>query len=305
MSGANRGAQRPSPNLLDTIHLCQRRQDWYVEYARDEGLPGLGFVGSATLGTGAEEAAAGMREAMGYGVVEQRSCRDWEAAHRLLIQAAERAGVLVMVSGVIKNTHRRLDPGEFRGFALPDPHAPLVFVNGSDTKAAITFTLAHELAHIWLGEAALSDTHAAYGRRMPAVERWCDAVAAEFLAPRCEVAGARNPGKPLPEDIKGLARSFKVSTLVALRRLRDTGQVTEPEFREAWDGEVERLANFTRGRSGSFHHTKICSVSRRFVRAVVTSTLEGDTLHTEAFRLLGVNDSKKLRRMGREAGVPC
>ena len=154
----NRFVGRPSVDLLDTVYLCQQRQDWYREFARMEGEDPLPFAGSATPASDVESTASRMRAALGLELEERRAMGSWTDALRCFIEQADSLGVLVMVNGIVgNNTHRKLDPDEFRGFALADDLAPLVFINGADTKAAQMFTLAHELAHIWLGESALSD----------------------------------------------------------------------------------------------------------------------------------------------------
>ena len=132
--------------------------------------------------------------------------------------------------------------------------APLVFINGADTKAAQMFTLAHELAHIWLGVSAVSDAQASQAPEHE-VESWCNRVAAELLVPLDAMRAEYKPRNPLGEEIIRLARSFKVSTLVVLRRIHDAGGLTQDEFWRAYRKEVERLRGMPAGSGGDFYLT--------------------------------------------------
>ncbi len=303
---AGRAARRPSPNLLDAVYACQERQTWYREFAQVTRQPEVGFVGSTTLETPVEAVAGEMAEVLGFDLDARRDCPTWTEALRLFIQQADQAGVLVMVSGVVlSNNKRPLDPEEFRGFALADPLAPLVFINGADTKAGQMFTLAHELAHLWLGASALSDAGAAPLMDSRREEVWCNRAAAELLVPLTTLRTEIMPGERLDDTLQRLARRFKVSTLVILRRLLDAGQIGRPAFDAAWIAELERLRQIVRDGAGGgdFYRTTLVRVSRRFARALVESTLEGRTLYRDAFRMLGVAKTETFNHIGREVGV--
>jgi Zn-dependent peptidase ImmA (M78 family)/transcriptional regulator with XRE-family HTH domain len=294
---------RPSADLLDTIYTCQQRQEWYREFLRTEGeTTPLPFVGSATLTTDVVDAAEPIRTVLGFNLDQRRALPTWTDALRQFIAQADNAGVLVMVNGVVGNNNRRkLDPAEFRGFALSDPLAPLVFINGTDTKAAQMFTLAHELAHIWLGVSALSNVDPA-STPTHRVEDWCNQVAAETLVPLAALRQQYRAVPDLQEESRRLARVFKVSTLVVLRRLHDAGALSRPEMWEAYKEEVTRLLGLPTGSGGDFYLTQAARVSKRFARALVASTLEGRTLYRDAFRLLGFSKLETFRELGRNLG---
>ena len=150
---------------------------------RSTGGKPVDFVGSARPEDDVTEVAVRMRRLLRFDVAERRRIPTWTDASRRFLGQADALGVLVMVSGVVgSNSRRSLDPQEFRGFALADPTAPLIFINGKDTKAAQMFTLAHELAHLWLGSSGVSDAEA-LEIGGPETERWCNRVAAELLVP--------------------------------------------------------------------------------------------------------------------------
>ena len=201
--------RNPSPDLFDTIYLCQRRQFWYRNFARNEGENPANFVGSARLKTSVEKVAEKIRTALHFGLEERGSLSDWTDALRQFVKLTNELGVLVMVSGIVGNdTHRALDPREFRGFALADDYAPLIFINGADTKAGQMFTLAHELAHLWLGQTALSDSRPD-ANPSHNVEIWCNRVAAELLVPRHVLQEEFRWDEGLASEVKRLARRFK------------------------------------------------------------------------------------------------
>lgn len=295
----------PSSDLLDTLYLCQQRQDWYRDHARMHGLPALPFVGSASVQESPEVVAQRLRETLGLSTEVRRQWPTWADALRQLIAGAEDAGVMVMVSSVVgSNSHRKLDVGEFRGFALADNLAPLIFMNGADSKAAQMFTLAHELAHVWLGATGVSDTQAGQVPEQK-TERWCNQVAAEMLMPLEELRAAHQRHGPIPDEIQRLAREFKVSTLVALRRLFDAGTINRAALWQHYRDEQERLRTLKErsASGGDFYRSLSARTSKRFARAIVSSTLEGLTSFPDAFRMLGMRKTTTFFEAARELGV--
>jgi len=299
----DRAVGRPSPDLLDTIYQCQRRQDWYRDHARGIGLDPVGIVSSLTTATPVNDAAEAITTALEFSA--ERRGSSWSEALTYLRDRAEDLGILVMINGVVgSNTHRKLDPQEFRGFALIDSLAPVVFVNGADTKAAQIFTLAHELAHIWLGESALSDADLA-ARTANEVERWCNQVAAEVLVPMAALRSDFGPEADLTDELDRLARRFKSSTLVVLRRIHEAGYLGWDEFRVAYRMELDRVRALTGagGTGGNFYNTQPVRVSKLFARSVIASTLEGQTLHTDAFEMLGFKKLATFQELGERLEV--
>lgn len=303
---ADQAMVRPSPNLLDTVYLCQQRQSWYREHAIAHGLPAVEFVGSATLQSPVEEIATAIRRRLSFDLDARRNCATWEEALRQFISLADAAGVMVMCSGIVlNNTHRKLDPDEFRGFAMADQRAPLVFINGADSKAAQMFTLAHELAHLWLGQTALSNADVVE-ESGEAVERWCNRVAAELLVPLSVIRAEIRPHEAICETMQRLARRFKVSTLVVLRRLFDAGALNRRDYWEIYRTETNRLAEIRRTGSGggNFYLSQAARVSKRFARALFESTLEGRTLYRDAMKILGISKVETFNELGRSLNYP-
>ena len=67
--------------------------------------------------------------------------------------------------------------------------------------------------------------------------------------------------------------------------------------------ELARLRSVSKGGGGDFYLTQSARVGKRFARALVLSTLEGQTLHRDAFRMLGFSKLATFHELGRQLGV--
>lgn len=303
----NVAVQRPSADLLDTIYFCQERQDWFREYARINGAAALDFIGSVTTRTPPVRVATAIRDRLDFDLTARAALGSWQEAFRSLLDRIQRLGVLVMVNGVVgADPHRKLNPEEFRGFALSDAIAPLIFVNAADTKAGQIFTLIHELGHLWLGESALSDAAmAAPGGH--ADELWCNAVAAEVLVP---LAALREDyqGTCSAAELERLAARYRVSTLVVLKRIHDAGYLSWDRYEDEYAAERARVLDALEKKrgpngGGNYYYTLPIRLGHEFVRSVISSTFEGKTLYREAYQLLGVRKHETFTRLATEMGV--
>jgi hypothetical protein len=66
----------------------------------------------------------------------------------------------------------------------------------------------------------------------------------------------------------------------------------------SWKSSPERT-----GSGGNFYSTQPVRVSKKFTRAVITSTLEGQTLYTDAFQMLGFRSIATFQQLASHLGV--
>lgn len=278
---------KPSLDLMDTIKDVLRKQDWYLDYIKDQGNEPLDYIGRFPIDSPPQIIAEDIRHVLGVDKTPKKRTDD--AYITELVNAAERSGILVMRSGIVNgNTHRKLDVSEFRGFAIADRHAPVVFINSADAPAARVFTLLHEIAHLWIGSSGLSNVSAGNSRKE---EILCNAVAGEFLVPKDEFISHWNDSIYWMDNLAPLASLFNVSRLVIGRRATDLGLIDRELYYHFYLSELKRHRDKESGR-GDYYATTGAKNSKALSRAIVAETLSGRLLLRDAGRLLGIQPSK-------------
>jgi Zn-dependent peptidase ImmA (M78 family) len=290
----------PSPDFLDLLNDVLVKHDWYVEQAKETGSEQLAFVGSYSVSAGVMRVAENLRAVMQPDSLRAKAT-SWSDYLRLLVQSSETAGILVMRAGIVRgNPHRRLSVAEFRGLVVNNEVAPLVFINSRDAQAAQIFTLAHELAHIWVGQSGISNPEPAPSKEPETqeerLEQFCNEVAVEFLVPADQFDQSWPATKgDAANKAEKLARKYKVSVPVILRRARERSHISKTLFFELFRAHQEKIDALHRikeaedeSSGGNFYNTFFARNSHKLAHAVLGS-LRGGTLSTlDAARLLNV-----------------
>ncbi|ALG67303.2 ImmA/IrrE family metallo-endopeptidase [Beggiatoa leptomitoformis] len=271
-----------SADFFDTLDDVLRKQQWFIAYLKAQTYNNLDFVARfKNTSVSAQKIAEDIRNTLNFTHQEQAECANAQAFFNLLSTKAEAAGVLVFKNGIVKNnTHRSLSVAEFRGFAIVDKLAPVIFINGKDSEAAWVFTLAHELAHIWLGESGIFNLPYEQPYHAQQLEKDCNQIAAELLVPETLFLNAWEQ----QPDIVALSKVFNVSVWVIARRAYDFNKIT----REQYKAVLNTSKKTAKSGGGDFYKILPTRNSKRITQAIVSSALSGNMMLREAASLLNV-----------------
>jgi len=281
-----------TPNLLDQLRNLLLKQEWYRDYATEEGRKPLSFVGRFNVNSSYEKVAADIGVELGINTQFRAAASNWEGFLTNFMANAEAAGVLVIRSGVVASASQRpLSVKEFRGFVLSDPIAPLVFINGADSTSAQVFTLAHELVHLWIGKSGISNPNPKKRSTDEAntIERFCNQVAAELLVSHAEFLRRWRDSVTVEENVKTLVRYFRVSTHVILRQAFEQDKISRQEYEERIQAEEDRFKAQQEEKEGggNFYRTMRVRNSRILVSSVLEAIQTSKIGLRDAATLLG------------------
>lgn len=267
-----------SAELQDTITEMRTKQ----EFLRDEIEYELDFLGQFSLKDDYKEVASYIRKRLALPIPIRGSYSNPQSTLNSLRSAVNSIGVFVFISGRIKdNTHRKLDNQEFRGLVLSDKKAPIIFVNGTDTKRGQLFTLIHELVHLFIGDEEIMGSV----DFSDPVEAFVNKVTAEILVPETEFLAQNST------DDEELAKVFKVSRFVIVRRLLDLRQISQAEYNrrtKLLEEEFQKLPKVSSG-GGDYNKVVKARIDSRFFDIVDNAVNQNRLSFTEAFDIVGVS----------------
>lgn len=290
MPGQNREELSPTSRLA--VRKAQRLQRLATELARDLGITRTVRLPHVDISSDPETTAERVRNELGVTIEAQFGWRDSRHALREWIKTLERFGILVF----------QLDfpVDEMRGFSLPSPDAPAVVLSVHDRPGPRSFSMFHELAHLAGHNGVLCDMGWKYEAPAPIIrtEKFCNHFAGAFLVPRAALldrigttGSSRTGDADWPDErLRELARQFKVSREVILRRLLIMGLTSQTYYerkRREWS-EERSASRPIKGFKRNPARTSLAERGRSLVSMLVASYSQGNITFADLGDYLGV-----------------
>ena len=275
----------------------------------DDARP-LRFIGSATVEDGVATLVGSLRAVLSLSLDDLRSVPNIDDAFALLRSRAEEAGIFVLLLGNLGSHHTNIDLKTFRGFALADEIAPFIIINDRDHHGAWSFTLLHELTHLWLGQTGVSGETS-----KKSIEKFCNDVASAFLLPSEDLGQLRGIEGLDPQEVAARISEFaaarNVSNSMVAYRLFRVGWITEERwsalgqyFRDRWVADRERRRKRSQGTEGgpNYYVVRRHRLGKALVGLTARLMATGTLTTSKAGTVLGVKP-KNVQRLIYDYGV--
>lgn len=289
----------PTDNALVDVVVrdIRSRQELVKDILQEaEEAEPLAFIGSAQRQDGFKKVAVSIAKTLGFDRNEYRSKPTMQAAFSYLRGLVEAAGIFVIMVDNLGSHHSTISVKAFRGFALADDVAPFAAVNVNDSPGAWSFTLVHEVAHLWLGATGISG-----GSADRQIEKFCNDVASEFLVAARELAELSvhedTPFDTAFQRVSDFAGHRNVSsTMIAYKIYRsgsisfDTYTALKNAYREAFlrSREARKQRQSAKPGGPSYYVVKQHRAGPTLIHFVDRMMSERNLSATKAGKLLGV-----------------
>ena len=286
--------------LLRDVHARQGLAKDILE--DDENAEHLEFINSLQIDESVEAAVARIKAKLRIGN------GNWTSSYAKpndlfddLRGKIEFLGIFVLLIGNLGSHHSNISAKVFRGFSIADDLAPFIVVNDQDARAAWSFTLVHELVHLFVGATGVSALPATETprTRLERVERFCNDVAGELLLSTGSLEEI--PRMTNTEDAKDviseLAEERNLSESMIAYRLRRMDRIGKDIYSELYKFYAERWLDHRQqakeqGRESdggpSYYVVRRHRLGEALLHLVGRTLRENQLTHTTAAQILGV-----------------
>ncbi len=289
-----------SDALLDAlIRDLRTRQSLVRSTLEEEDFEPIALIGSVRLENGVQQVVSAMNKALQFDLSQFRKKPKPEAAFAFLRQKTEEQGIFVLLAGNLGSHHTAIPVEAFRGFAIADPIAPFIVINDQDAQTAWSFTLAHEIAHLFLGATGISGVSGSINESK--IEQFCNEVAGEFLLPKSELIAISvdktQPIEVLINSIAAFAKDRHISRAMVAYKLfragvieREIWQKIDSRLREMWINEKakKKIENKEKESAVSYYAVRRHRLGRALLDFADRAVNSGVLSPVKAARVLGV-----------------